>query len=169
MVTIVIKEVGPGLASFQREINTLQDLIINEIPLMAEQAAEHMKTVIKAKKKRKGEGKDNLERNILVQVLSRTNDFVDVGIGNIALLDRFAPYWYMMNYGRIVTSNDKPKHFVPGFFDAGIYKYSPGNREGFMMPSGLAAGVVIQPMGYIEEGSKFLETAILLRIAKDLK
>jgi len=86
---------------------------------------------------------------------------VSWGIGNIDVLNKEVPYWYVINYGRKVSGEPfipGGGKFVPGFFGNGVapdpsmrgvgterFTYTPGKG----IDSGMVAGI-IRPINYIE-------------------
>jgi hypothetical protein len=110
----------------------------------------------------------NLANTMKVEMPSGAGEAqVSWGIGKIADLDQFAPYWRIINYGGSGFKGDY--HFVPGFFNGNKFTYNPMMPEGKMLPSGVKG--LIKPMNYIEATHLNLdrEINIILKSLKTLK
>jgi len=79
---------------------------------VANAARDHMRKTIKDNKRR-GAGSGRLERAIQTHVETATGTVTIVGVGLIELLDIYAPYWYLLNYGGMVSPQARA---VPGYF-----------------------------------------------------
>lgn len=120
---------------------------------------DFMRDYIGTNKKRPGGAVANLESLIDVEEFAITGGF-GIGIGAVELLNSGAPYWYVLNYGKMFTGGEfipgRGKWVTPGVFapgeprpDAGSFgdgRWSPlvGGRYSFR------AKRPIEPMNYIE-------------------
>ena len=81
----------------------------------------YMQDYINSHKHRRG-GSGKLAKAITFDILATAPAKVHWGIGNIQVLNRIAPYWYVVNYGK-TTSGQRyvPNYgnFVPGWFRGG--------------------------------------------------
>jgi len=100
----------------------------------------YMQNYINARRHRRG-GTGNLANAINFVDLS-TPKTIGWGIGDINLLQKKAPYWYVINYGKKITGEP----FIPG---GG--KFVPGSFEGHASEGALAGGV--EKFNY-KDGSK---------------
>jgi hypothetical protein len=79
------------------------------------------------------------------------------GIGDMSVMSKIAPYWYLINFGGSTFRGDY--HFTPGYFEGGIFTYVPNSHEGKMLPSGVKG--IIKPMNYIEASRLQLNNEIM--------
>lgn len=79
------------------------------------------------------------------------------GIGDMSVMSKLAPYWYLINYGGSTFKGDY--HFTPGYFEGGKFVYVPMSKDGKMLPSGVKG--IIKPMNYIEASRLQLNNEIL--------
>lgn len=87
----------------------------------------YMQNFILTHRKRRG-GTGKLAKSIKLYNVSGTG-FVSWGIG---LIPELEPYWYVINYGKMITGGD----FIPG-----KGKAIPGSFEGSRAEAGLGGGV----------------------------
>lgn len=121
---------------------------------LAIKTRKYMVNVIKSRKKPDPRSENRLENSILVHY---EDDGNIVGVGKIAHMNMFAPYWNIVNYGGSpVHKPATQRHFVPGVFMGNKFIYQPGSSGGYMLPSGLAAHAVLPPMYYIERTKHWL-------------
>jgi len=118
-----------------------------------------MKGYLNAHRHRKG-GTGKLAKAITFDV-DDSAGIVFWGIGNIDILQKKAPYWYVVNYGRKVSGESFVPgggKFVPGFFGNGVAP-NPSMRgvgiERFTKTSGQGQSMgiypgIIRPINYIE-------------------
>ncbi len=120
---------------------------------------KYIQTYVNSHRKREG-GTGNLAKAITFDRHTGAG-MVSWGIGNVNILNSQAPYWYVVNYGKMVTGAPYiPAHgnFVPGYFRGGdgrpraemtgkgkeSFVYEPGGNKG-MYPR-----TPIRPMNYIQ-------------------
>lgn len=79
------------------------------------------------------------------------------GIGDMSVMSKLAPYWYLINFGGSSFKGDY--HFTPGYFEGGKFVYVPMSKEGKMLPSGVKG--IIKPMNYIEASRLTLNNELI--------
>lgn len=109
--------------------------------------------------RKRGGGTGNLANSVNFEISSSSPTRVSWGVGNINLLQTKAPYWYVINYGKMVTGEAfRPGNgkAVAGFFGAGnpplgalkgrgTESFTPASKGGYAFFPG-----VIRPMHYIQ-------------------
>ena len=124
--------------------------------------ARYMRVYIKAKAHRKPTT-GRLEKAIRFKSIN-TEGKIHWGVGNTANIQKNTPYWYVVNFGKMITGEDYvPYHgktirgsFNGGRPDSGKSK-EPFKRDGKYL---MTPNKAIRPMGYIEATRKWLAGAI---------
>lgn len=143
----------------------------NEAFKMGKSLHVYMQSYINSNRKRKG-GTGNLAKSINFHSTSLPG-FISWGIGNIAVLNSKAKYWYVINYGKTVTG--KPfipggGNFVPGSFEGnkpssamkgGVQKFNYNDGTGY----GMYPKQAIRPMNYIQATRHQLDRRMRLLLA----
>ncbi len=142
------------------------------LSVLARLTQNHMRTIIKSKKKRAG-SKGNLEKNILVYEENSKGKHKRVGVGLISHLNKYAPYWSLINRGGL-SGVAKQGKWVPGYFGdhespQSAYKGTgKGTQQFFYTPYASSSDTgptffmkvesPIKPMFYIEKTATWLNT-----------
>lgn len=117
----------------------------------------YMQNYINSRRKRRGTT-GNLAKSVTFDVISTFPARVEWGVGNISVLNTQAPYWYVVNYGKMVGGQPfvpNRGRFVPGSFEGnaphpamktGVQKfnYNDGSKMGMSPKS------AIRPLNYIQ-------------------
>jgi len=128
----------------------------NEAFLLGNQILAYMQSFINANRKRRG-GTGNLAKSMKLETFAGAGTgMISWGIGKISDLMISAPYYYVVNYGKMITGQPYvPFHgkTVPGSFE-GNHPNSTGGSEKFNIGDGsgifMTPGKAIKPMGYIQ-------------------
>lgn len=140
--------------------------------------AKYMQDYINSRHRRRG-ASGNLANAITFESLSTAPARIGWGVGNISVLNAKAKYWYVVNYGKMVTG----QAFIPG-----KGKFIPGSFEGDAPRSALKGGVQkfnyqdgsnmgmfpknpIRPMNYIQASRRKFNkdlNLLLLQMRKGL-
>lgn len=158
-----------------RLIQKFWHLLPAELSVIGDSAHSHMREHIDAHITRPG-STGNLSSSI-------TKDFTAgggrlfVGIGNIDILNAQAPYWYVLNYGKMITGEP----FIPGGgkwvprgeFQPGTPEPNPSDfRGGRWVPGAgghtFQAKRPIEPINYIE-ATKMMVDAQLSNLIQKLR
>jgi len=138
----------------------------------------YMQNYINSRRKRKG-GSGNLAKTITFEPSPNTTAQIGWGIGNIALLNAKAKYWYVINYGKTVSGQPfvpgKGK-FVPGSFEGSAPRSAlRGGAQKFNYKDGSGMGMnpksAVRPINYIQASRAKMNRnllAIILKIKKGL-
>jgi hypothetical protein len=117
----------------------------------------YMQGFIEERRVRPTEATGKLSKNIKLYPMGGFGQAeVGWGIGDMSVMSKQAPYWYIINFGG--SSFKGEYHFTPGYFDGGIFKYVEGSKEGKMLPSGVKG--IIKPMNYIEASRLMLQNEL---------
>ena len=117
----------------------------------------YMQGYINTSRKRPSEATGNLNNSIKLYPFGGFGMAeIGWGIGDMSIMSKLAPYWYLINFGG--SSFKGNYHFTPGFFDGGVFKYNPMIAEGKILPSGVKG--VIKPMNYIDASQVQLNNRI---------
>ncbi len=163
---ITIRKVGTSPNEFIQEIAFKFITVQEGLKVLGEDTRNQMITHIQSNKKRAG-SEGNLEKHILVHTEVQTKKRSVVGVGLISLLNAYAPYWNILNYGGLSGVAQQGK-LVPGYFGSfnapnpalkgtGVgrehWEYTPGNAMFFMKPESPIAAV-----NYIEKTIAYITT-----------
>lgn len=166
-IQIRIKQVGISFDQAIGNLNNISAAILTELPETVKQGTKYMRSVIRTQKHRAGSS-GNLEKSIKSHA-TIGSESVAIGIGLISLLDSKAPYWYLINYGGMVSPEARR---VPGVFNnadppsAGLGGTGVGTEEFTYKPQSersgsdtfflMNVGSPIAPMNYIQKTAQWL-------------
>jgi len=170
-VTVTI--VGPQPQDILNIVTQVHSRVGKGIADIAKESREYMVNIIRQNKKRAGSA-GLLEETIKVEEGKSTGIFGDkvVGVGNIAELNQYTPYWALLNYGGMVPMRAQ---VVPGYFNGnlpplgGLAGTGIGTEQFFHVPKGSSSTLTgksylmivdspIKAVNYIEKTKAHLST-----------
>lgn len=164
-IRMTVRQQGTTPLQFEKEITMKFISVTRGLHTLAIQTAKHMSGIISTTKRREG-SQSRLENSITVEPLGK----VGFGIGNIMLMDRLAPYWYLINYGGFSAPALRGMK-VPGYFGSneppmsgykgtgiGWQKFTYARNTFMMKPES-----PIMAMNYIEKTKHYLQSVIRVK------
>jgi len=135
--------------------------------------AIYMQNYINSRRKRR-RGTGNLADAITFETFATAPARVGWGIGNISVLNAKAKYWYVVNYGKMVSGQafiPARGKFVPGSFEGDAPKSAlRGGVQHFNYHDGSNMGMYpkspIRPINYIQASRAKFNRELSLLIAK---
>jgi hypothetical protein len=159
MITFKLVQYGKSPQAVTADVKKKTEDIVANLISIAEQTRDLMRTTITSSAKSVG---GVLESRIEVETIPLVGGGIDIGIGNIELLMKEAPYWWVLNYGtlygtgiqyvpgRKATDPTQPK-FIPGYWQGNRFVYAPFSGGG-MVPKN-----PITPINYIEMAVNYMD------------
>jgi hypothetical protein len=160
MITFKLVQYGKSPQQVTRDIQKKSADIVASLITLAGQTRDLMRSTISTSSKFSG---GILGNKIDVETTPSIGGGVNIGIGNISILMKEAPYWWVLNYGtlygtgiqyvpgRKISDPTTPK-FIPGYWQGNRFVYAPFSGTG-MVPKN-----PITPVNYIELAVNFMDS-----------
>lgn len=134
---------------------------------------QYIQNYINSHRRRRG-GTGNLAKAINFKLISTFPARIEWGIGDISVLNQRAKYWFVTNYGKMISGQPfipNKGNFVPGSFEGNApnsalrggvqhFNYKDGSKMGMYPKS------PVHPMGYIQVAQHQLNIGILNLITR---
>ena len=167
-----------GIQKLLVNLQQKEEKIRQTLLTMANSTRDTMISTIRSFKTRTGSnGRLEQAINVYTEVMSK--DYMVIGVGQIAELNRIAPYWALVNWGGMVSPRAR---LVPGAFQPGDQEPDPalaGTRVGreyfeYMPEAGgrndsrflMQVRNPIAPMHYIEKTVGWLKAVWIAQLEK---